>query len=447
MDEVQKKVCRITELIPNCLSDRRILQSGLSDILVDDRLHINLLMAAYDENIVGKLNGEKDSTIAANYLIRQLHNSYGFDNSLCVWTVVTWLFILKRDDEAIQLFNMQTFETEKYHRQEQSSFFCTYCGNRLSGKEEYCSRCGKRRLTPESISSTAPQNTSTNDSVYSEYVNHIAESEVDTSNSEIEEALARLDSYKETGEYEDDYILKHKDTILKICRSNYPQRYGAHLVMGECNMEGTFGKRDIEAAKRFYIESIKGSTPMPVAEIQLFNIFYRFEPDYDKSHFYCESAINHGDPTGSVYLAREFLCEEAIMYENRNLLFEAVPVCFKGASMRSVPPYRDKYAFWTSRYICAVMGQIITLAIKDEKNLRLFNGLISELKDSIIVQFNKNPINDWWFEDTVVFLLTKVVELSDKQLLMIDLTNNQRKRIRIRNHTYNIVKKKRFKFS
>lgn len=69
MDEVQKKVSRITDIIPNCLSNRRILQSRLSDILADDRLHINLLMAVYDENIVGKLNGEKDSTIAANYLL------------------------------------------------------------------------------------------------------------------------------------------------------------------------------------------------------------------------------------------------------------------------------------------------------------------------------------------------------------------------------------------
>ena len=113
MDEVQKKVCRITDIIPNCLSNRRILQSGLSDILADDRLHLNLLMAAYDENIVGKLSGEKDSTVAANYLVRQLHNSYGFHNSLCVWTVVTWLFILKRDDEAVLLFNSHFFESEK----------------------------------------------------------------------------------------------------------------------------------------------------------------------------------------------------------------------------------------------------------------------------------------------------------------------------------------------
>lgn len=531
MDEVQKKVSRITDIIPNCLSNRRILQSGLSDILADDRLHINLLMAAYDENIVGKLNGEKDSTIAANYLVRQLHNSYGFHNSLCVWTVVTWLFILKRDDEAILLFNKQTFESERNHSQEQSRqnpkqeqliSFCTNCGNRFIGQEIFCGRCGKRRLASEAPSSTVAQTTSTNDTVDDEteyyctrcgavlnlqqgfspnlklwvckkcgeylfdddvylgerfkdifwfcdncraplniqdgfrdtydywkctecsYVNRIAESEIDkpskkarveNNKENIDAVLVSLETYRKTGDFpNEEFVSTHWEIIERISRSNYPQKYGALLVLGECYLDGYLVNADTQKAKKLFLESLKGQVAITESEIELFNIFYRNERNFRKAHYYCELAMNHGDPTGFVYMAREFLLDEFIDTRDEELLQRAFSVCMKGAMLVLIPPYRDKFNFLSSRYICAVMGKIIAMVIWDEKQYKtsqpLFDDLISKLKKQIYTECQCNVLYYWWFEDTIMALLTEVFELTDQQQNSIDLTDEQRAKLK-----------------
>ena len=538
MDEVQKKVCRITDIIPNCLSNRRILQSGLSDILADDRLHLNLLMAAYDENIVGKLSGEKDSTVAANYLVRQLHNSYGFHNSLCVWTVVTWLFILKRDDEAVLLFNSHSFESEKDHspkqsrqnpKQEQLSFFCTNCGNRFSGQEKFCGRCGKERLVEKDISTTNFQNNSErisfdenqeyfcpscwevlnsqpgfnpnlrfwtckncgaylfDEDVYSgerfkeifwfcdkcnsllntqdgfrdlydywkctkcSHINHIAENDIkksskseppelpsildikaNTYTSETELILSTIDYYKETGRFpDDDFIRLHKEMFFEISRSNYQQRYGAFLVLGECYLHGIFGKKFIGEKALWnailcFEESIKSPIPITEAEIELLNIHCHYNPDYDKSLSYCKAAVDHGDPTGAIYFVRDFLIDDAIENGSVEPLSQAVSLCMKAAAMNSVPQYRSRIDFLICCYICAVMGQIISIVINDKRARKSFDKLTLKIKNQIQIEYNYNVLDLDWFEDNVSYLL-EVFELTPKQLKLIDLTDKQRR--------------------
>ena len=540
MDEIQKKVCTITDILPNCLSNRRILQSGLSDILAGDRLHINLLLSAYDENIVDRLMSNNDAVIVSTNMIRRLKIGYGFSDELCAWSVITWLFILKRDDDAIAVFNLQSFGSrntksvenrQRFSKQEPPTIFCTKCGNRFKGTENFCGRCGEKRNTFENRSTTVIQdkgkyskdddnekyfcpscatvlNTQQgfrpnlrfwtckncdeylyDEGVYSgerfkekfwfcqkcnallntqdgfrdlydywkcakcSYVNHIAESELKKTpkiekpelpslleirannfTSEKDLVLATIDYYKEKGKFpDDDFILSHKETFFEISRMNIPQRYGAYLVLGECYLHGIFGKKfigekNILNAILCYEEAIKSPIPIPLAEIELFNIYYRFMPDYDKALTYCESAIEHGDPMSSQYLVREYL-EAALENDNEEILYEAMSACIVGASMKSVPPYRERIDFFICCYICAVMGQIIAISVNDKRKKKSFDKLTIEIKRQIQAEFNYPVLEDEWFEEIVNWLLTDVFELTPKQLAMVDLTEKQRRAI------------------
>ena len=288
------------------------------------------------------------------------------------------------------------------------------------------------------------------------YVNHIADNEIVKSDkserptppsmlerrsgnfsSETEMVLATIDHYKETGKFpDDDFILSHKETFFEISRMNIPQRYGAYLVLGECYLHGIIGKKflrnkNILNAISCFEEAIKSPIPIPEAEIELLNIYYRFKKsDFDKSLSYCKSAIEHGDPTGSVYLVREFLIEAALENNNRDLLYEAVTECTIGATMESVPQYRSRIDFLSSCYICAVMGQLLSIALSGYQKKKYFDELSSEIKRQIYAEFHYNVLEDDWFEETVIWLLTEVFELTPKQLAMIDLTDEQQKKIK-----------------
>lgn len=253
---------------------------------------------------------------------------------------------------------------------------------------------------------------------------------INDSSDEIELVLNKIDCYKETGEPpKDNFIILHSEAFFEISQSDYSQRYGALLILGESYLHGTFGKKDIKKSINFFVNSLNCPVPITESEIELLNIYYRFEPNIDKARFYCESAISHGDPTGSVYWVREFLLEAKIFNDFDYSINEAISGCLKGVTMTTVPPYRTRYDFLSSKYICAVMGQILTLTINDKKRFQTFQKIAQEIKQKINREFECNVLNDWWFEDTVVNLLIKDFKLPKEQLLLIELTDSQRKKI------------------
>ena len=158
------------------------------------------------------------------------------------------------------------------------------------------------------------------------------------------------------------------------------------------------------------------------------NIHCHYNPDYDKSLSYCQAAVDHGDPTGAIYYVRDFLIDEAIENGSVEPLSKAVSVCLKAAAMNSVPPYRSRIDFLICCYICAVMGQIISIVINDKRVRKSFDKLTIKIKNQIQIEYNYNVLELYWFEDNVRFLL-EVFDLTPKQLKQIDLTDKQRREL------------------
>ena len=55
--------------------------------------------------------------------------------------------------------------------------------------------------------------------------------------------------------------------------------------------------------------------------------------------------------------------------------------------------------------------------------------MVDAANDNPNAEFHYNVLEDDWFEETVIWLLTEVFELTPKQLAMIELTEKQRQAI------------------
>lgn len=52
MDQIQQSLCDMKKQKPACLTDRNILRSALADYLPNNKLQQNLLLNAYDIDVV-----------------------------------------------------------------------------------------------------------------------------------------------------------------------------------------------------------------------------------------------------------------------------------------------------------------------------------------------------------------------------------------------------------
>ena len=94
MDNMQIALSQMIHNNQECIINRQTLKAVLMDVLPGKKLEINLILNAYDEGIVEKLQNSSDTTLTALRLIRVLSDEYGLTNNASKWAVVSWCYIL-----------------------------------------------------------------------------------------------------------------------------------------------------------------------------------------------------------------------------------------------------------------------------------------------------------------------------------------------------------------
>lgn len=98
MDELQKKLRQMIKEQPRCIESRQRLKAMLADYLPSNKLHTNVLMNAYDEDVVLKMKTSNDASLIALRLIKQLKADYGLTDDMAFWSVQSWCIVLGLDD-------------------------------------------------------------------------------------------------------------------------------------------------------------------------------------------------------------------------------------------------------------------------------------------------------------------------------------------------------------
>lgn len=107
MDQVQQSLCDMKKQKPACLTDRNILRSALADYLPSNKLKQNLLLNAFDNDVVQSLRKGSDVTLSALNCISQLENDYGVTKDAAFWSIQTWCYLLGLDAVADALIVLQ----------------------------------------------------------------------------------------------------------------------------------------------------------------------------------------------------------------------------------------------------------------------------------------------------------------------------------------------------
>lgn len=94
MDQIQKSLCDMKKQKPECLTDRKILRATLADYLPNDKLKQNVLLNAFDNDIVQNLGKGTDVTLNALNCITELENDYGITKDAAFWSIQTWCYLL-----------------------------------------------------------------------------------------------------------------------------------------------------------------------------------------------------------------------------------------------------------------------------------------------------------------------------------------------------------------
>ncbi|WP_026519387.1 hypothetical protein [Butyrivibrio sp. FCS006] len=110
MDDVQKKIVTALKGNKECLTDHSRLKSVLADVIPGDRIHTNLIMNAYDDQIFKRFF-EPDITLAMLQFIPSLVSGYGISEENALWSVVTWCYVFSRIDVAEALLNFKSGPT------------------------------------------------------------------------------------------------------------------------------------------------------------------------------------------------------------------------------------------------------------------------------------------------------------------------------------------------
>lgn len=107
MDQIQKLLCDMIKQTPDCLTDRNILRASLADYLPSNKFKQNLLLNAFDNDVVQCLRKGSDLTLSALNCISQFENDYGTAKDPAFWSIQTWCYLLGMDDVADALTVLQ----------------------------------------------------------------------------------------------------------------------------------------------------------------------------------------------------------------------------------------------------------------------------------------------------------------------------------------------------
>ena len=100
MDDIQKLLVKMIDEQPSCVNDRKQLKAVLSDYLPQNKLQQNLILNAYDEDIVNRLKPSSDVTLHALQMVKILSDDYGLANDAAMWSVISWCQMLHLGEVA-----------------------------------------------------------------------------------------------------------------------------------------------------------------------------------------------------------------------------------------------------------------------------------------------------------------------------------------------------------
>lgn len=107
MDQIQQSLCDMKKKKPTCLTDRNILRAALADYLPNNKLQQNLLLNAYDIDVVKGLSNSLDKTLTALNLVSQMENDFGILKDSAIWAIATWCYVLALDEVGAALSSIQ----------------------------------------------------------------------------------------------------------------------------------------------------------------------------------------------------------------------------------------------------------------------------------------------------------------------------------------------------
>lgn len=107
MDQIQQSLCEMRKQKPACLTDRNIFRAAIADYLPNNKLKQNLLLNAFDNDVVQILRNGTDVTLSALNCISQLENDYGITKDAAFWSIQTWCYLLGMDAVADSLVVLQ----------------------------------------------------------------------------------------------------------------------------------------------------------------------------------------------------------------------------------------------------------------------------------------------------------------------------------------------------
>lgn len=97
MDDIQTYLKHATSQIIDALDDRQRLKSLLSDCLSGNKLQLNLLLNAYDNDVPVKLQNSAtvpDKNLFLQGLVQSLTSDYGITEQAALWAIESWCLIL-----------------------------------------------------------------------------------------------------------------------------------------------------------------------------------------------------------------------------------------------------------------------------------------------------------------------------------------------------------------
>ena len=105
MDQIQQSLYDMKNRNPVCLQERNLFKAALADCLPNNKKHQEVLLNAFDDDIVQALTVGTDVTFAALHCISRLERDYGHPKIPAFWAVQTWCYLLNLNavSEALEI--------------------------------------------------------------------------------------------------------------------------------------------------------------------------------------------------------------------------------------------------------------------------------------------------------------------------------------------------------
>lgn len=148
MDAIQKRVVESLKSHSEFLNDKNVLKGALMDIIPRDRLQVNVLIFAYELDVIKRLTSEEVAMVKAS-IVSGLQSNYGITKDNAVWGVETWCFILgveqvnnsilvgKPDDSYERRVKKALQEVQKRRQWRQNQLTIYNDGQYISDPEKY----------------------------------------------------------------------------------------------------------------------------------------------------------------------------------------------------------------------------------------------------------------------------------------------------------------------